>query len=106
MPDSVLLLSSFHCCQNPIVTKEEIDAGVAKENVSDYAELTSWEGRAPTLKDALPVWLLLAPLRFTKGVSWYLRFFVLFSLLGREYDEGSEEANYATSVALGMSYGK
>ena len=68
--------------------------------MSSYAELTSWEGRAPTLWDTVPVWMALAPIRLAKGVYWHARFQLLFRWLGRAYGEGSEEADYATWLAL------
>lgn len=90
--------------KNPTVTKGDIDAGVLLEDVSHYAELTSWEGRPPTWRDALPIWLTLLPFRFAQWAYWHARFIVLFTILGREY--GEEEASYATSQALGMDYNK
>lgn len=90
--------------KNPSASKEEIDAAVQLEDVRNYAELTSWEGRAPTLWDTVPVWLAVAPFRLAKFLYWHARFLTLFTILGREY--GPEEADYATCVALGMDYNK
>ena len=87
-------------------TKDEIDARLALEDVSAYAELTSWEGRRPTWVDALPVWLALAPYRFARGLYWHLRYQLRYTVLGHEYAPGSEDASYATAMALGMSFPK
>lgn len=99
------------CCDpppslQPAPTKDEIDARLSLEDVSSYAELTSWEGRRPTWIDALPVWLALAPFRFARGLLWHARYQLQYTLMGREYPEGSLDASYATAMALGMSYNK
>lgn len=84
----------------PSPSKGEIDARVALEDVSAYAELTSWEGRHPTLLDTVPVWLVLAPIRLARGLWWHARFQILFGILGREPPPGSVEADFATWQAL------
>lgn len=99
-----LSLYSLVLFQNPTASKEEIDAGVAKEDVSAYAEVTSWEGRPPTIYDTIPVWLAMFPYRLAKWIYWHARFIILFTIMKKEY--GPEEASYATSQALGMDYNK
>jgi DnaJ family protein C protein 25 len=90
--------------KNPTVLPHEVDAAVKLEDVSKYAELTSWDGRLPTWKDALPVWLVLFPYRFLRLLWWWLRYTVLFTILKQPY--GPEEREYATSQALGLAWEK
>jgi len=87
-----------------IISKEEIDERVQHEDVANYAELTSWEGRRPTWRDSLPIWLMNQPWRLGYWMYWHMRFIVLFGVMNQEY--GEEEASYATCRALEMDWNK
>jgi len=87
-------------------SRAEIEARMELEDVGQYAELRSWEGRHPTWRDTLPVWLALAPLRLSRGIAWYTRYFVLYSVLQRPLSVDSPDADYATCSALQLAYGR
>jgi hypothetical protein len=82
------------------LTRGEIEARMEQEDVSDYVRNLDWSGRLPTWRDTLPIWLALAPFRLVRGLWWHAKYQWHYSVLRRAYDPASDDADYATRVAL------
>jgi len=85
--------------------KRELEKLIEAEDVSQYIEISGWEGRLPTWRDLLVISLLIHyPWAVAKYFWWWGRWLVKFRLLQHPY--GPEELEYITAGALGLEWAR
>ena len=67
---------------------------VIQNNVKMFGE----QGSKPSIRKTFAVWIILSPYTVTKSMYFYIRWFVLYNILGRPYD--FEARSYLTYCSL------
>ena len=77
--------------------KEELELAI-DQVIENDVKMFGEQGSEPSLKKTFLVWLVLSPYTLTTSMYFYMRWIILFNILGRPYD--FEARTYLTYCAL------
>jgi hypothetical protein len=56
--------------------REQVDSLMAADDVTNYVEVTGWQGRPPTWRDLLIFWIFWSPLKIHDFFYFHIRWLV------------------------------